>query len=112
MSEKSGVEGHVQAAVVDSDLAAGGSLGPSTSEKGKKPTAAASSGMARSPAGDQVEHLMVNLRLTAAESKAAVIDDSEDLELVDPKPGLCGQGPGSKCASYSDDLCSYEACMG
>jgi hypothetical protein len=38
-----------------------------------------------------VEHLMAQLRLTAAESTAVVIDDVDDLELVDPDRALVGK---------------------
>jgi hypothetical protein len=67
-------------------------LDQSHAEKGKKVSnegvdCAASS----SRSGEQVEHMMANLRLTAAESAAVVIDDVEDLELVDPDRVFVGK---------------------
>ncbi|KAM0891405.1 hypothetical protein ACQ4PT_026424 [Festuca glaucescens] len=80
------------AAVTDPDRSSGGVPIPSRSEKGKDvQTAASGSGNAGPSEGDRVEQMMANLRLTAAESKAVVIDDVDDLELVDPDRTFVGK---------------------
>ncbi|KAM0853285.1 hypothetical protein ACQ4PT_051187 [Festuca glaucescens] len=70
------------AAVADPIISGGGSSGLSLEEKGKGAAAAADGNNTRSSHGDHVEQLMANLCLTTAESKAVVIDDTQDLDLV------------------------------
>jgi hypothetical protein len=69
--------------------------GPSNilrSEKGKEAAAAAAGGArVGSSSGDHVEKMMARLRLTAAESKAVVVDDVDDLGLVDPDRAFVGK---------------------
>ncbi|KAM0845547.1 hypothetical protein ACQ4PT_056296 [Festuca glaucescens] len=61
-------------------------------EKGKASEASAAIGAAGSSmSGEQVEHMMARLRLTAVESEAVVIDDTEDLNLIDPDRAFVGK---------------------
>jgi hypothetical protein len=61
------------------------------SEKGKDAAAAGGSSKPGPTDGDRVAQLLANLRLTAAESAAVVIDDVNDLELVDPDRAIVGK---------------------
>ncbi|KAE8806516.1 hypothetical protein D1007_17329 [Hordeum vulgare] len=62
------------------------------SEKGKAAEGACTGDRITSPkSGEQVESLMARLRLTAVEATAVVIDDTADLNLVDPEKAFVGK---------------------
>jgi hypothetical protein len=90
MAGKSGEAADGAAAAAGSDLNCGSSLGTSQPEKGKA-AAAAVDNRTGSSSGERVEQMMANLRLTAAESSAVVIDDTDDLQLVDPDRAFVGK---------------------
>jgi hypothetical protein len=90
MAGKSGEAADGAAVAAGSDLNCGGSLGTSQPEKGKAAVAAVDN-RTGSSSGERVEQMMANLRLTAAESSAVVIDDTNDLELVDPDRAFVGK---------------------
>jgi hypothetical protein len=81
------------AVAADPVLGSGGSSRPTRSELGKDAATAAAVGstVGGSSSGDGVEQMMARLRLTAAESRAVVIDDVDDLGLVDPDRSFVGK---------------------
>jgi hypothetical protein len=81
------------AVAADPVSGSGGSSRPTRSELGKDAATAVAVGstVGGSSSGDGVEQMMARLRLTAAESRAVVIDDVDDLGLVDPDRSFVGK---------------------
>ena len=71
---------------------ADGLSGPPSSDRGKKVEekgGSASAGSSKS--GEPVDKLLAQLRLTAAEATAVVIDDMDDPSLIDPERAFVGK---------------------
>ncbi|KAM0872962.1 hypothetical protein ACQ4PT_038411 [Festuca glaucescens] len=93
MAEARGGKASGVAATMDLSPGSHAPLGPGRSEKGKDvvPPAAGTGDAGGSQSRERVEQMMAKLCLTAAESKAVVIDDVEDLKMVDPDWAFVGK---------------------